>query len=77
MQSVWPGKEAIRQPRVMGLGVHAYISGVPHRIASLESILDYMQRKKGVWFATGEEIYEWYRAGPRVRNRPRRPAEGA
>jgi len=65
--------EGVRQPRVMGLGVHAYISGAPHRIAYLESILDYMRKKKGVWFATGEEIYEWYRAGrrppPRVKGR--------
>lgn len=54
--------EGARQPRVMGLGVHPYISGAPHRIRYLEGILDYMRRKKGVWFATGEEIYAWYRA---------------
>jgi allantoinase len=53
--------EGARQPRVMGLGVHAYIAGAPHRIAYLESILDYMRRKRGVWFATGEEIHDWYR----------------
>ena len=55
--------EGTRQPRVMGLGVHAYISGAPHRIAQLEAILDHMRKKKGVWFATGEEIHDWYRKG--------------
>jgi hypothetical protein len=54
----------------MGLGVHAYISGAPHRIAYLESILDYMRKKKGVWFTTGEEIYDWYRTRPAGLHRP-------
>jgi allantoinase len=54
--------EGAHQPRVLGLGLHPYISGVPHRIGHLEALLDYIRRKKGVWFTTGEEIYEWYRA---------------
>src|SRR3990170_8224210 len=50
--------EGARQPRVMALGVHAYISGAPHRIKYFEMLLDYMRKHKGVWLATGEEIYE-------------------
>ena len=47
----------------MALAVHPYISGVPHRIKYFEAVYDYMRKQKGVWFTTGEEIYEWYRAG--------------
>jgi peptidoglycan/xylan/chitin deacetylase (PgdA/CDA1 family) len=52
--------EGARQPRVMALAVHPYISGVPHRIRHFEAVYDYMRRKKGVWLTTGEEIYEWW-----------------
>jgi allantoinase len=52
--------EGSRQPRVLGIGLHPYISGSAHRIGELEVLLDYMRRKKGVWFTTGAEIYDWY-----------------
>src|SRR5262249_7064494 len=54
--------EGTTQPRVMALAVHPYISGVPHRIEYFEAVYDYMKKHKGVWFTTGEEIYEWYRS---------------
>ena len=47
---------------VMAMAVHPYNSGVPHRIKYFEAVYDYMRKKKGVWFTTGEEIYDWYRA---------------
>jgi hypothetical protein len=25
-------------------------------------VYDYMRKKKGVWFTTGEDIYEWYKS---------------
>jgi hypothetical protein len=36
--------------------------GVPHRIKYFEAVYDYMRKKKGVWFTTGEAIYQWYKA---------------
>src|SRR6266568_959184 len=54
--------EGAKNPRVMALAVHPYISGVPHRIKYFEAAYDYMRKKKGVWFTTGEDIYEWYRS---------------
>jgi peptidoglycan/xylan/chitin deacetylase (PgdA/CDA1 family) len=54
--------EGAKQPRVMALAVHPYISGVPHRIRYFEAAYDHMRKKPGVWFTTGEEIYEWYRS---------------
>jgi peptidoglycan/xylan/chitin deacetylase (PgdA/CDA1 family) len=53
--------EGGKNPRVMALAVHPYISGVPHRIKYFEAVYDYMKKKPGVWFTTGEEIYEWYK----------------
>ena len=54
--------EGRTNPRVMALAVHPYISGVPHRIKHFEAVYDYMKKHRGVWFTTGEEIYEWYRS---------------
>ena len=79
--------EGARQPRVMAIAVHPYISGVPHRIKYLEAAYDYIRRQKGVWLTTGEEISEWYRTqgerGPAAGRAPARsastgaPASGA
>jgi allantoinase len=57
--------EGARQPRVMTLAVHPYISGVPHRIKHFDAVYDYMRKHKGVWLTTGEDHYEWYRQGRR------------
>jgi peptidoglycan/xylan/chitin deacetylase (PgdA/CDA1 family) len=57
--------EGAKNPRVMALAVHPYISGVPHRIKYFEAMYDYMRKKPGVWMTTGEEIYEWYRQSHR------------
>ena len=53
--------EGAKNPRVMAMAVHPYISGVPHRIKYFEAVYDYMRKKPGVWLTTGEEIYEWYK----------------
>jgi allantoinase len=55
--------EGARQPRVMAIAVHPYIHGVPHRIKYFEAVYDYIRKKKGVWFTTGEGIADWYRGG--------------
>jgi peptidoglycan/xylan/chitin deacetylase (PgdA/CDA1 family) len=57
--------EGAANPRVMAIAVHPYIHGVPHRIRYFEAVYDYIRRKKGVWFTTGAEIADWYRAGRR------------
>jgi peptidoglycan/xylan/chitin deacetylase (PgdA/CDA1 family) len=55
--------EGARSPRVMALAVHPYISGVPHRMKYFEAVYDYIRKQKGVWMATGEEIYDCYAKG--------------
>ena len=53
--------EGAKGGRVMAIAVHPYIHGVPHRIKYFEAVYDYLRKHKGVWFATGEDIYEWYK----------------
>jgi peptidoglycan/xylan/chitin deacetylase (PgdA/CDA1 family) len=48
--------------RVMAISVHPYITGVPHRIAYLERLLEYIRQRPGVWLCTGEQILDWYLA---------------
>jgi len=46
--------------KVMGLAVHPYISGVPHRIGWFERALDHMAEKPGAVFWQGRQIMDWY-----------------
>ena len=44
--------------KVMAIGLHPYIIGVPHRIGHLAEALDYVAKHDDVWFATGTEIID-------------------
>lgn len=46
--------------RVMGMAIHPYLSGVPHRIAGLEATLDALAARPGISFAQGQEILRWW-----------------
>ncbi|MGQ0546685.1 MAG: polysaccharide deacetylase family protein [Betaproteobacteria bacterium] len=46
--------------RVMAIRVHPYITGVPHRIAYLERLYEYIRQRPGVLMWTGEEILDWF-----------------
>ncbi len=46
----------------MSFALHPYITGVPHRIANLEAMLDALMAMKGVTFMQGDAIADWYRA---------------
>jgi allantoinase len=52
-------QEGARQPRIMGIAVHPFLSGVPHRIKYFEEAMAYL-KKPGVLFWTGEQILDWY-----------------
>jgi allantoinase len=53
--------ESIGNAKIMGLSMHPYITGVPHRISHVEALLDYIRSQEGVIFMTGDEILDWYR----------------
>ena len=49
-------REGDTQARVMGIALHPYITGMPHRISALDEALDYICKHDRVWLATGAEI---------------------
>jgi allantoinase len=54
--------ESAEIPRIMSISVHPYLTGTPHRIGYVEELLDYMSRRAGTVFWTGEQILDWYRS---------------
>lgn len=51
-------REGETQARVLGIALHPYITGVPHRIGALDAALEYICKHEDVWLATGAEIAE-------------------
>ena len=61
----WLYREAARSDcggRIVALSLRPWISGVPHRIAAVEAVLDHIGRHAGVWNATGAEILAAWQA---------------
>ena len=56
----WLYRESEHSGRFMNIGLHPHVIGQPFRIRALRDFLDYVRRFDGVWFATREEIAEWY-----------------
>jgi len=54
-------EESAVLPRVMGIALHPFLIGAPHRIRYLESALTHLADSGDAWFATGHEIVDWYR----------------
>jgi len=53
----WLYREAAQSGgRIVALSLRPWISGVPHRIAAVEQVLDRILARAGVWSATGAEI---------------------
>jgi len=55
-------EEGGRNGRVMGIALHPFLIGVPHRIRYLDKALSHIAAHDKVWFALGSEIIEAYRA---------------
>jgi peptidoglycan/xylan/chitin deacetylase (PgdA/CDA1 family) len=54
-------QEGAEEPRVLGIALHPYLIGVPHRIESLRRMLGHMRSRDDIWWATGSEIATRYR----------------
>ncbi|MBU4609680.1 polysaccharide deacetylase family protein [Achromobacter sp. GG226] len=54
-------RESRRQPRVLALGLHPHLMGVPHRFGDFEQMLDLLMRSRDVCFMTGSQIADWFR----------------
>jgi peptidoglycan/xylan/chitin deacetylase (PgdA/CDA1 family) len=55
-------EEGAQSGRVMAICLHPFIIGVPHRIRGLGAALQYLRSHDDVWFTTGSEIVDHYRA---------------
>jgi allantoinase len=57
-------EESARRPLVMGIALHGYLMGHPHRLKHLARALSHIQRAGGarVWWTTAGAISDHYRA---------------
>jgi peptidoglycan/xylan/chitin deacetylase (PgdA/CDA1 family) len=55
-------EEGAKSGRLMAIGLHPFLIGQPHRIRTLDRALAHLKGHKDVWFATGSEIVDWYKA---------------
>ena len=46
--------------RLMNIGLHPHVAGHPYRIRALREFLEYAKGFTDVWWATREEIADWY-----------------
>ncbi len=53
-------REGEERVRIMGIALHPFLSGVPHRMRFIEEAFDYMHQHADVSFMTGEQISSWY-----------------
>ena len=54
-------REGAENALVMGIALHPYLIGAPHRIDALDAALAHLARHPKVWFATGSEIATAYK----------------
>ncbi len=54
-------RELVSNPRILTLGLHPHLVGVPHRFPYLCRTLNLLQARTDAEFVTGEQLYEWYR----------------
>lgn len=58
--------EGERSGRIMNVGLHPHVSGRAHRVRALREFIVHAQSLPGVWWATREEIADWYLANHEV-----------
>jgi peptidoglycan/xylan/chitin deacetylase (PgdA/CDA1 family) len=54
-------REVKKQVRVLALGLHPHLIGVPHRIGYLEQMLDLLAARDDTVFLQGRDIARWFR----------------
>lgn len=55
-------KELDDNPRVLAIGLHPHLIGVPHRINYLQKMVDDLKARDDTIFMTGSQIADWYMA---------------
>ncbi|MBS7669019.1 polysaccharide deacetylase family protein [Croceicoccus gelatinilyticus] len=55
-------EEGAQSGRIMNVGLHPHVTGRAHRVRALREFIEHAKSLPGVWWATREEIAEWYLA---------------
>ncbi len=55
-------EELAQNPRVITLGLHPHLIGVPHRFGTLKRMLDLLMARDDTVFMTGAQIADWFEA---------------
>jgi peptidoglycan/xylan/chitin deacetylase (PgdA/CDA1 family) len=55
-------EEGAETGRIMNVGLHPHVSGRAHRVRALREFIEHAKSLPGVWWATREEIADWYLA---------------
>lgn len=53
-------EEGKTQARIMNVGLHPHVSGRAHMVRALREFIEYAKTLDGVWWATREEIADYY-----------------
>ncbi len=53
-------REGAESGRMMNVGLHPHVAGHPYRIRALRDFLAYAKSFDGVWWATREQVADWY-----------------
>lgn len=56
------------------LTCHPFVSGRASRVALIEELVAFIRKRRGVWFATCEEVAHWHEKSARTVPAARRPA---
>ena len=48
-------------PRILTLGLHPHLVGIPHRFVHLRQVLEELTTRTDTVFMTGSDITDWYR----------------
>jgi allantoinase len=54
--------EGAKTGRIMNVGLHPHVSGRAHRVRAIREFIEHAKSLPGVWWATREEIADWYLA---------------
>lgn len=52
--------EGTTRPRVLGVGLHPFLSGQPYRTRYVADAIAHMKQFPDVWFPSADEIADWY-----------------
>lgn len=52
--------ETKKNPRILSIGLHPHLIGVPHRIGYLDRMLDLLMARDDTIFMNGSQIADWF-----------------